>query len=495
MIDAWQDVFRNDGIASLFILLATGSAGILTVYSVGQFHLFWMYWRLGRKSHPPVRLAEGAPRPMVSVHIPFFNETAVVDGTIATATALDWPIDRLRIRILDDSTDTVTTDRIRAAVEAARETGFDIEMLRRTDRQGFKAGNMAHAFAHEDAEFIAIFDAEFRPKADFLKSVMPRFGDARIGCVQTRPWHYNRGFSWLTQAQALFHDSFFLVEQQGRHAAGWFTRFNGSGAVWRRAAIEDAGGWQTDVVSEDLDLSYRAQLKGWRIWFDIDVSVPSELPLSVSDVKKQQRRWAKGRAQAIRKFMPDLIRADIPAMVKAHAWLDLLNIFIVPAMLVLSIGSLWFVFDGEHPWLPIAVPLLVVSQVSAVLMPMFTMSALWHDLKDRNRTILEWIRSFPATLALFFALAPSISAGLVSGLANRPPSFHNTAKYNLTDGGPVVKRADLRHVAWLEGALALYFGFAVLAGLSLGVWALLLFHGILAVGYAAVFLYSFRRFG
>lgn len=494
MIDAWQDVFRNDGISSLFILLATGSAGILTVYSIGQFHLFWLFWRRGRRTAAAVRSAAGEVRPLVSVHIPFYNETAVVDGTIAAATALAWPVDRLRIRILDDSTDAVTTERIRSAVDAARGIGFDIAMLRRPDRIGFKAGNMAHAFAQEDAEFIAIFDAEFRPKPDFLESVMPRFRDARIGCVQTRPWHSNRGFSWLTGAQALFHDSFFLVEQQGRHASGCFTRFNGSGAVWRRAAIEDAGGWQTDVVSEDLDLSYRAQLKGWRIWFDIDVSVPSELPLSVSDVKKQQRRWAKGRAQAIRKFMPDLIRAEIPAMVKAHAWLDLLNIFIVPAMLVLSIGSLWFVFDGQHPWLPVAVPLLVLSQVSAVLMPMFTLSALWHDLRDRNRTLLEWLRAFPSTLALFFALAPSISAGLVSGLANRPPSFHNTAKYNVAEGAPVAKRADLRHVAWLEGVLAAYFAFGVWAGLSLGVWALLLFHGILAVGYASVFLYSFRRF-
>lgn len=495
MIDAWQDVFRHDGVSSLFLLLATGSAGILTVYSIGQFHLFWLYWRLGRATAPAVGTTVTDPLPTVSVHIPFFNETAVVDGTIAAATALRWPLDRLRIRILDDSTDAVTTSRIRSAVEEARAKGFDIAMLRRPDRKGFKAGNMAHALAQEDAEFIAIFDAEFRPKPEFLESVVPRFADPRIGCVQTRPWHTNRGFSWLTSAQALFHDSFFLVEQQGRHAAGCFTRFNGSGAVWRRAAIEDAGGWQTDVVSEDLDLSYRAQLKGWRIWFDIDVSVPSELPLSVSDVKKQQRRWSKGRAQAIRKFMPGLTRADIPLRVKAHAWLDLLNIFIVPAMLILSIGSVWFVFDGQHPWLPIAVPLLALSQASAVLMPMFTLSALWHDLRDKKATILEWIRCFPSTLALFFALAPSISAGLVSGLANRPPSFHNTAKYDMADGSPAAKRADLRHVAWLEGVLAAYFAFAVWAGITLGVWALLLFHSILAVGYAAVFLYSFRRFG
>lgn len=498
MIETWQALFRQEWVSTVFISVATVSVGVLLAYTVLQFHLLWLYLRFGLKRVEPLAPLADSDCPRVTVQVPIYNEVFMAEGVIRSVAALDWPADRLHIQILDDSDDGTTTDRIREACAMAKSAGVDIVTLRRPDRTGYKAGNLDKGLRHTDAPFIALIDADFRPRPDFLRKVMPHFADPGIGCVQTRPEHANREFSWLTLAQALLHDAFYLVEQQARHASGCFTRFNGTGAVWRRSALEDAGGWQFDTISEDMDLAYRAQIRGWRIHFDKEVSVPAELPVSVQDFKIQQYRWAKGRVQVIRKVLLPLLRKPMPIRVKAHALLDLLNIFMVPAGMVLAVGSLWFVLGGSHPWLPSLTGLFLASQFSAVLLPVFTFAALRHYGSDWTHTVREWFRCFPLTLPLLLALAPLITAGLVSGLLGRPPVFHATAKYNVMEMDADWKSRrfvwhGIHRSTWLEGFFALFFAFAIWAGLSVGVFSLLLFHMILATGYATVFTYSIYR--
>ncbi len=498
MIELWQAVFRQDWVTTVFLSAATISVAVLLTYTLLQFHLLWLYVRYGLKRNEPAAPLAASECPHVAVQVPIYNEVYMAAGVIRSVAALDWPADRLHIQILDDSDDGVTTDRIREACATAKAAGVDVVALRRPDRTGYKAGNLANGLLHTDAPFIAVIDADFRPRPDFLQKVMPRFTDPGIGCVQTRPEHANREFSWLTLAQALMHDAFYLVEQQARHASGCFTRFNGTGAVWRRSALDAAGGWQFDTISEDMDLAYRAQITGWRIYFDMDVQVPAELPVSVQDFKIQQYRWAKGRAQVIRKVLPSLLRTPLPLRVKAHALLDLLNIYMVPAGMVLAIGSLWFVLVGWHPWLAVISGPFMVAQASAMLLPLFTLAALRHYGKGWRGTAREWLRCFPLTLPLLLALAPLMTAGLVSGLLKRPPVFHATAKYNVMELDANWKSRrfpwhGIHRSTWLEGMFALYFAFALWAGISLGVLTLLAFHSILALGYATVFTYSIYR--
>lgn len=498
MIDAWQAAFQQEWVSVLFLSVATVSVAVMLAYTVLQFHLLWLYLRHGLAPDPAPSGSDEDSLPHVAVQVPIYNEIYMVEGVVRSVCALDWPSDRLHIQILDDSDDGVTTDRIRAACEEARARGVDVVALRRPDRTGYKAGNLANGLTQTAAPFIAVIDADFRPRPDFLRKVMPWFADGRIGCVQTRPEHANREFSWLTLAQALLHDAFYLVEQQARHAAGCFTRFNGTGAVWRRSALEDAGGWQFDTISEDMDLAYRAQIRGWRIHFDRSVTVPAELPVSVQDFKIQQYRWAKGRVQVIRKVLGPLLRTPMPVRVKAHALLDLLNIYMVPAGVVLAVGSLWFVLGGSHPWLAWLGGFFLAAQASAVLLPIFTFLALRHYGSGWKDAAREWVRCFPLSLPLLLALAPLITAGLVSGLLKRPPVFHATAKYNVMEMDADWKARrfawhGIHRSTWLEGALALYFAFAIWAGVTLGVFTLVVFHSILATGYATVFTYSIYR--
>jgi cellulose synthase/poly-beta-1,6-N-acetylglucosamine synthase-like glycosyltransferase len=482
-------------IGSLAVILVAVSVLIVVTISLAQFHLFYLFLRYGWRTSPPAQPFAPGEHPEVVIQIPVYNEVYVVERVIDRCARQTYPQDRFRVQVCDDSDDTDTGPRIAAAVERARALGCSIEVVRRPDRVGYKAGNLANALRHDNAPFIAVIDADFAPDPDFLERVMPRFRDERIGCVQTRPKHMNREFGWITFAQAMLHDAFYLVEQQARHAAGCFIRFNGTGGIWRRTALVDAGGWQHDTISEDMDLAYRAQIKGWTLFYDKDVLVPAELPVSVNDVKIQQYRWAKGRAQVIRKTLRTLLRTPLSARVKVHALLDMLNIFAIPAGLVLVLSSILFVVGGTHALLPAMTTLLVFAQLNAILLPMYTFAAMRPYGVTLLGTLREWLRSFPTFFPLILAMAPLATAALFSGLFGRTAVFHATLKYNVNDlGRQWTTRRFLTHgiskSTWVEGALALYFATGIGMGVAIGVIALVPFHSLLFIGYGFVFVAS-----
>ncbi|MBZ0253981.1 MAG: glycosyltransferase [Candidatus Methylomirabilis sp.] len=290
--------------------------GVLSLYGLHRFFLMYLYFR-----HADRRARAGelpAERPLVCVQLPIFNERYVVERLLVRVADLDWPRDRLHIQLLDDSTDDTTE--IAAGVAARlREKGAWIDHVRRPDRVGFKAGALQYGLARTEADFIAVFDADFLPSPDFLGRTMPHLAAPEIGMVQARWGHLNRDHSLLTRLQSILLDGHFVIESAARHRSGRLLNFNGTAGVWRRRAIEEAGGWQHDTLTEDLDLSYRAQMAGWRFVYVSDYVVPAEVPEDMNAFKSQQHRWAKGSVQTARKLLVPLMRSRLSRAQKVEA--------------------------------------------------------------------------------------------------------------------------------------------------------------------------------
>ena len=312
--------------AGILYLLSTT---LLALYGLNMLaHVCVYWWQRGAGGPPAVERAASSlgddHLPLVMVQLPIYNERDVAARLIHAVARLDWPVDRLLVQVLDDSTDD-TTAIVATALSCYREWGQHVEHVRRPSRTGYKAGALQYGLASSAADFVAIFDADFVPPADFLRRTIPFFADPSVACVQARWGHINAEESGFTQAQALGFDGHFIVEKQARDAVGAFTHFNGSAGVWRRAAIDAAGGWQADTLTEDFDLSYRAQLAGWRIVYCGDVVVPAELPVQLDAFRRQQHRWAKGSMQTAGKLLGQLWRAPQPLWRKVFGTLHLTN--------------------------------------------------------------------------------------------------------------------------------------------------------------------------
>jgi cellulose synthase/poly-beta-1,6-N-acetylglucosamine synthase-like glycosyltransferase len=341
---------------SVFEVLYALCVLLLSLYGFNSLVLTWLYLRHRHDSIPVPSPPDEWPH--VTVQLPIYNELHTVERLLAAAAGLDYPRERLEIQVLDDSTDATRWVAARTVARLRRQ-GTDMIYIARLDRTGFKAGALAAGLAKAKGELIAIFDADFLPPPDFLQRIVPYFADPTVGCVQTRWGHLNRGYSLFTQAQALGVDGHFVVEQTARSRAGLFINFNGTAGVWRRACIEDAGGWQGDTLTEDLDLSYRAQLRGWRIGYLPDVVVPAELPAQISAFKRQQARWAQGSIQTALKLLGPLLRSDQPCSVKLEGAIHLtgylvhpLMLLVVPLTLPMSFSRSWML--AAAPWLVIA---------------------------------------------------------------------------------------------------------------------------------------------
>ncbi len=306
----------------------------MLAYSAHSLLLVIVHARSARRLPVP----EWQETPHVVVQLPVYNEENVVVRLLNAAAALDWPRDRLTIQLLDDSTDATSALAL-PVIQQLQADGVHVQHLRRVDRVGFKAGALADGLQHTDATFCAIFDADFVPPADFLRRAMGHFADPRLAAVQGRWTHLNRDWSRLTRAQALAIDGHFAIEQEARFAAGWCLNFNGSGGIWRRTAIEDAGGWSADTLTEDLDLSYRAQLRGWRLVLDRDLTCPAELPTTLAAFKAQQRRWATGSMQTARKLLPSIWRSDATVPAKLAATLHLTHYAVHPLSAATALAS------------------------------------------------------------------------------------------------------------------------------------------------------------
>ncbi|MDY7041664.1 MAG: cellulose synthase family protein, partial [Chloroflexota bacterium] len=456
------------------------AAVMLALYGINSLVMLVLYFR-NRSCNPPLPPLTHTPR--VTVQLPIYNELYVVERLIDAVVALDYPRDHLQIQVLDDSTDETTAmARERAAYH--RQRGFDIVVVHRSQRTGFKAGALAHGLNEATGEFVAIFDADFVPGPDFLRQTVPHFlAQPDLGLIQTRWGHINGDYSPLTRAQTLALDGHFVVEQTARQRAGLFMNFNGTAGIWRRDCIEDSGGWQGDTLSEDLDLSYRAQLRGWRFLFLPNVVSPAEVPPQVAAFKRQQFRWAKGSIQCLRKLGRAVLTTQQPLFKRIQGLIHLSGYLVHPLMLVLLLASLPLMLWEGMPGLPLAY--LSLASAGPPLLYAVAQRSLYTNWRRR------WA-VFPVLVMLGTGVALSNTWAVVGALLGRRQSFQRTPKYRLESQGDRWRGKEYAlPFSWMtlgEAALAFYAGITVIVACLRGnVYAvpfLLLY--VAGFGYVAV---------
>ncbi len=405
-------------LASLYILLALA----LALFGLNQFIILFLFFRnIKREPPPPPRLRD-EELPPVTVQLPVYNEAWVVERAIDALANLDYPLGKLEIQVLDDSDDE--TARIAAKkVKWWQAKGLRINLIHRDGRDGFKAGALAEGLKRASGEFIAIFDADFIPPPDFLRRTIPYFlQNPRLGMLQTRWGHLNREYSPVTRAQALALDGHFLVEQVARQRAGLFMGFNGSAGVWRRKCIEEAGGWQSDTLTEDLDLSYRAQLKGWECLFLPEIVVPAEIPPQLNAFKNQQKRWAKGSIQCLLKLAPAVLRSQRPAFHKFEAILHLSNYLVHPLMLLSLLLALPLLFQGVKIHFPLAY--LMIASFGP---PLVYLVATFKGSDKGPKEMLF----FPLLALMGIGIALNNTVAIAETLLKKRGEFERTPKFRL----------------------------------------------------------------
>jgi cellulose synthase/poly-beta-1,6-N-acetylglucosamine synthase-like glycosyltransferase len=456
---------------------------LLAIYGLHRLYLLLLHRRHRNETPSPPAEAPG-PLPMLTVQIPIYNEIYVAGRAIDAACALDYPRDRLEIQILDDSTDG-TRDLCRTKVEECRAAGHRILHLARATRAGFKAGALAEGLKVARGKFVAIFDADFVPPRDFARRILPFFADCSVGMVQARWEHLNRDQSALTRAQSIFLDGHFLIEQTARNRSGRFFNFNGTAGIWRRECIETSGGWQHDTLTEDLDLSYRAQMAGWRFLFLPDIAAPAELPAQMNAFKTQQHRWAKGSIQTAIKLLPALLRSGLPAAIKVEAFFHLTaNV----AYLLMVVASLLYfpvmrAREGME-W----------SRLLALDLPMLflgTGSVLAFYLVSQREARSGWIATLcrlPCLMSVGIGLCVNNTQAVLEAALGRTTDFIRTPKPIRQEARSVPRRyrGSLSPLVCLEAAGAIYFGFILTYALRRGVYASLPF----ALLFFSGFLYS-----
>ena len=455
-------------------------AAWLAVYGFNALYLT-LVSRLRNKPAPEINPGPGFDWPAVTVQLPVYNERYVAERLINAVAALDYPSDRLQIQVLDDS-DDITTEIISRAITRVRAGDVDIQHIRRPDRQGYKGGALQYGLKYSDGEFIAIFDADFLPEANTLKRIIPHFASRpRIGCIQARWGHINPNSSWLTRSQAAGIDGHFLIQQETRSAEGLFLNFNGTGGVWRRDCIEGAGGWQGDTLTEDLDLSYRAQLRGWRILYLPHVSVPGELPVHISAFKRQQFRWAKGSIQTAQKLLGQLWRSRQPLRIKITGTIHLTNYMVHPLILLNLLLTLPVIISGS-PLLHI-VPVFTLAAIGPIFM-------YWFSMGSQGRSPLARAAQLGVLLITGMGLSLNNARAVLEALLGIKTSFLRTPKFNVRGGGTVKQdRAytlPLDPIVLLEIALAVYSLVLLLFVLQMGVWRLVLWLPLYIGGFSYV---------
>jgi cellulose synthase/poly-beta-1,6-N-acetylglucosamine synthase-like glycosyltransferase len=438
---------------------------ILASYGLHRYQLVWMYYkhRRNKVTEPKSRFGQ---LPRVTIQLPIFNEQFVVNRLVESICALEYPRELLDIQLLDDSTDDTVS--VAADVVAHyRSLGHDIVHIHRTDRSGFKAGALENGLRTAKGEYVAIFDADFTPSPDWIMKVIHHFTDPGVGMVQTRWTHINRRYSFLTEAEAILLDGHFVVEHGARSRSGVFFNFNGTAGMWRIKAIEDAGGWEHDTLTEDTDLSYRCQIKGWRFVYLQDVECPAELPIEMTAFKTQQVRWAKGLIQCAIKDLPKLMRSNVNRREKIESWYHLTANISYPLMIMLSVlllpAMIIRFYQGWFQMLYIDIPLFLASSISISVF--YLVSQI--ELFPRN-----WIRTIfylPFLMALGIGLTVTNSKGVIEALVGKKTAFARTPKYSVQTKGEksvAIKaarkyRKRLGFVPWIELAIGCYFALTV----------------------------------
>lgn len=468
--------------------------GFIFLYSLAQGHLLLHFFKF-RKTEKQVPHLIPNPWPKVTVQLPIYNELYVVERLIDAVAKLNYPTDLLQIQILDDSTDQ-TSALIQSKLLAYSTINF--QYLHRTNRQGFKAGALKEALPSAEGEFVAIFDADFVPDTDFLIKALPYFSSAEVGMVQSRWTHLNQNYSLLTQLQAFALDAHFLIEQSGRNQQGAFINFNGTAGIWRKSCILDAGNWEDDTLTEDLDLSYRAQRKGWKFVYRPEIVSPAELPPILSAIKSQQFRWTKGGAECAVKHLTKVLIEPHPWVIKFHAVAHLLNSTIFIAILLTSFSSvgIWWgvqlkVIPSELFWAS------GISMLGFVFVAGVYLSAYLSAQPFSWKSIFDAVWKLPLFFAVSMGLALHNTQAVLEGLTGKKSPFIRTPKFNLESGGVSLQAnayrlRSLPMSTWLEGGMGLLFGGMMALGIVFGNVLFLPFHGLLALGYGLVFIFSYR---
>ena len=487
---------------SLIIVVYTIALLLILLYALAQLNLLFNYLSAKKNKDTSVLFDFSNPEeiPFVTIQLPVYNEMYVMDRLLENIALMDYPKDKLEIQVLDDSTDETVLTTFEH-VQRLKATGLDIEHIQRTDRSGFKAGALKEGLKIAKGEFIAIFDADFLPQPNWLKLTIPYFKDEQIGVVQTRWGHINRNYSILTKIQAFALDAHFSLEQVGRNSKGHFINFNGTAGVWRKTCIIDAGNWEGDTLTEDLDLSYRAQLKNWKFKYLEDVETPAELPVVISAARSQQFRWNKGGAENFRKMMWRVLTSkNITVKTKIHGLLHLLNstmflnVFLVA---VLSIPMLYIKNEYAH------------LRFYFYFMSFFVLSTIiffvcyWIMYKQIYGNGFKNFFSYVALFFTFFSIAMGFSLhnsiAVIEGHMGKRSEFVRTPKFNIstlkdTWKGNKYLRKKISVNVIFEGALMLYFGFglysAFVVGDQGGDFGLFPFHLMLFAGFGYVFFKS-----
>jgi len=399
--------------------------GLLAMYGAHRALMVRLYYRHRRDvPRPAGRLS---PLPRVTVQLPLYNEVYVVERLIEAVAAIDYPRELLEIQVLDDSTDETREVALRT-IARCRERGFDIAYIHRDDRRGFKAGALQAGMEAAAGEFLLIFDADFVPQPSILRESLPYFTDPEIGMVQARWEHLNRDYSLLTRIQSIFLDGHFVIEHTARHRSGRFFNFNGTAGIWRRRCLEEVGGWQSDTLTEDLDVSYRAQLAGWKFVFLKDLVAPAELPVDMNGFKSQQHRWTKGSIQTGRKLLPAIFKSDFSWKVKAEAFFHLTNNFSYLLVVLLALLIVPAILIRERiGW----------QRVAILDFPLFfgaTFSFVAFYISSQREIGRDWVRTLkcmPFLMSVGIGLSLNNVHAVLEALTNRNTDFTRTPKYRI----------------------------------------------------------------
>jgi hypothetical protein len=413
-----DDIVLISYFISLFILFVFGLHGFIMIFYYNKY-----------KNVKHSQKDENLTDAVVTIQLPLYNELYVVERLINAVCEIDYPKDKLEIQVLDDSTDETVNITANIVSEKVK-LGFDIKHVRRESREGYKAGALKEGMKLAKGEYIAIFDADFIPQKDFLKKTLSFFTDEKVGMVQTRWEHLNGDYSLLTKAQALALDGHFVIEQSVRNKAGFFINFNGTGGVWRRECIEDAGNWHADTLAEDLDLSYRAQLNGWRFVYLKDYTSPAELPAEITALKTQQFRWTKGHIETAKKILPHVWRSKIPLRIKLQATVHLTSNFVFPFILLAAILNVPLTFvknSGSHELYFGVMSVFVLAFISSFTFYLYSQKDIRADW--RKKIVL-----FPLFMAGSMGFAVNNSRAVIEGLLSRKSEFVRTPKFKTVDG-------------------------------------------------------------
>ena len=469
---------------------------VVFIYSLSLLHLLINFRRSKRQIDTSQKwdFANPSQIPFVTIQLPLYNEKPVVERLLRNISNIEYPLDKLEVQVLDDSTDdsAVLTAEI---ISELKEKGFPIQHITRTQREGFKAGALKAGLETAKGEFIAIFDSDFLPKPDWLKQTIPYFKNDKLGVVQTRWGHLNRDFSLLTKLQAFLLDYHFILEQTGRNFGKHFINFNGTAGVWRKKCILDAGNWEGDTLTEDLDLSYRAQLQGWEFKYLKEVETPAELPITIAAARSQQFRWNKGAAENFQKnYKKVLLEKKLTFGTRFHSFFHLLNssfFFVVLLMGIISVPALFFLKDPSYSPILNAMMIFILSPVIFFA----TYYAAYKELhQDDSWSLLKFTGLFFTFFSIAMGLSLHNSVAILEGHLGKKSEFVRTPKFNLNSKSADILRSPVKisFQLILEILLMLLFAFGIFSAFRIGSYSLLPFHLMMFFGFSYVVLTSFN---